>query len=109
MERAGIRKSPFRMTFLIGRVLAKAIYNQETGEKIADANDEITADTLAVLREMHVHKIETLFTNELDRGSYISDTLRLDDVPDTMSARIAIYRMMRPGEPPTEDAVEGLL
>ena len=108
MEKAGIKEVAVPDDFLIGRVLAKAIYNQETGEKIADANDEITADTLAVLREMHVHKIETLFTNELDRGSYISDTLRLDDVPDTMSARIAIYRMMRPGEPPTEDAVEGL-
>lgn len=108
MEKAGIKEVAVPDDFLIGRVLAKAIYNQETGEKIADANDEITADTLAVLREMHVHKIETLFTNELDRGSYISDTLRLDDVPDTMSARIAIYRMMRPGEPPTEDVVEGL-
>ena len=108
MEKAGIKEVAVPDDFLIGRVLAKAIYNQETGEKIADANDEITADTLTVLREMRVHKIETLFTNELDRGSYISDTLRLDDVPDTMSARIAIYRMMRPGEPPTEDAVEGL-
>lgn len=108
MEKAGIKEVAVPDDFLIGRVLAKAIYNQETGEKIADANDEITADTLTVLREMRVHKIETLFTNELDRGSYISDTLRLDDVLDTMSARIAIYRMMRPGEPPTEDAVEGL-
>ncbi len=108
MEAAGIKEVAVPDDFLIGRVLAKAIYNKETGEKIADANDEITADTLAVLREMRVRTIQTLFTNELDRGSYISDTLRIDDVPDTMSARISIYRMMRPGEPPTEDAVEGL-
>ena len=108
MEKAGIKGIAVPDEFLIGRVLAKAIVNKETGETIAAANDEITADMLAVLRELHVRTIQTLFTNELDRGAYMSDTLRLDDVPDTTSARIAIYRMMRPGEPPTEDAVEGL-
>ena len=50
MEKAGIKEVAVPDDFLIGRVLAKAIYNQETGEKIADANDEITADTLTVLR-----------------------------------------------------------
>ncbi|MFN5883238.1 MAG: DNA-directed RNA polymerase subunit beta, partial [Burkholderiales bacterium] len=49
-----------------------------------------------------------LFTNELDRGPFISQTLRIDDTADQAAARIAIYRMMRPGEPPTEEAVEAL-
>ena len=95
--------------FLVGRVLAKAIWDTETGEVIANANDEITEELLATLRAQKVKTIETIYTNELDHGSYIADTLRLDDTPDQMAARVAIYRMMRPGEPPTEDAVEALM
>ena len=53
-------------------------------------------------------KIQTLFTNDLDQGAYISQTLRADETTDLNAARIAIYRMMRPGEPPTEEAVEAL-
>ncbi len=93
---------------LYGRVLATSFYDENSGEKIVDANEEITEDVLTALRQGGIKKFQTLFTNELDRGSYISSTLRLDDTPDALSARIAIYRMMRPGEPPTEDAVLGL-
>ncbi len=93
--------------YLLGRVLAKT-YANEDGEVIANCNDEITADVLAALRAAGVKTFETLFTNELDHGNYISQTLRLDDTPDQLAARVAIYRMMRPGEPPTEDAVESL-
>ncbi|MDY6010407.1 MAG: DNA-directed RNA polymerase subunit beta [Duodenibacillus sp.] len=108
MNEAGVNEVAVPDSFLIGRTLAKTIYCKETGEKVVDANAEITEDTLAAMREMKVRSIETLFTNDLDRGAYISETLRQDDTPDALSARIAIYRMMRPGEPPTEDAVEGL-
>ena len=93
---------------LYGRILATSFYDEATGEKIVDANEEITEDVLTALRQAGIKQFKTLFTNELDRGSYISATLRLDDTPDALSARIAIYRMMRPGEPPTEDAVLGL-
>src|SRR5690625_4829476 len=82
--------------------------NPETGEVIANANDEITETILAELREAGIREIQTLYVNELDRGAYISQTLRTDETTDEQSARIAIYRMMRPGEPPTEDAVEAL-
>ncbi len=108
MKEAGVKDITVPDDFLVGRVLAKSIFSKETGEKVVDANSEITEEILAVLREQKVRTIETLFTNDLDRGPYISDTLRLDDTPDSLSAKIAIYRMMRPGEPPTEDAVEGL-
>ncbi|HLU15308.1 MAG TPA: DNA-directed RNA polymerase subunit beta [Burkholderiaceae bacterium] len=94
--------------FLIGRVLATNMVNPETGEVIANANDEITETILAELREAGIRNIQTLYINELDRGAYISQTLRMDETVDEQSARIAIYRMMRPGEPPTEDAVEAL-
>jgi DNA-directed RNA polymerase subunit beta len=94
--------------FLIGRVLATNIVDADTGELIAAANDEITEGVLSALRIAGVTNIETLYTNDLDCGPYISQTLRTDETADQMAARVAIYRMMRPGEPPTEDAVEAL-
>ena len=94
--------------FLIGRVLAKNIVDADTGELIASANDEITEGVLSALRIAGVTNIQTLYTNDLDCGPYISQTLRTDETADQMAARVAIYRMMRPGEPPTEDAVEAL-
>lgn len=94
--------------FLLGRVLAKNIINAETGEVIANANDEITESILAEMRAANVRDFETLYINELDQGGFISQTLRTDETADSNAARIAIYRMMRPGEPPTEEAVEAL-
>ncbi|HVW50480.1 MAG TPA: DNA-directed RNA polymerase subunit beta [Trinickia sp.] len=94
--------------YLLGRVLAKNVIDSETGEVIANANEEITEGTLEKLREAKVKDIQTLYTNDLDQGPYISSTLRIDETTDKTAARIAIYRMMRPGEPPTEEAVEAL-
>ncbi|WP_248320642.1 MULTISPECIES: DNA-directed RNA polymerase subunit beta [unclassified Caballeronia] len=94
--------------YLLGRVLAKNVIDPDTGEVIANANEEITETVLEKLREAKVKEIQTLYTNDLDQGPYISSTLRIDETADKMAARIAIYRMMRPGEPPTEEAVEAL-
>ncbi len=94
--------------FLLGRVLAKGVIDPETGEVIGNANDEITETLLEQLRAAGIKNIETLYVNELSEGAYISQTLRTDETADQMAARIAIYRMMRPGEPPTEEAVEAL-
>ncbi|MCC8396539.1 DNA-directed RNA polymerase subunit beta [Paraburkholderia sp. MMS20-SJTR3] len=94
--------------YLLGRVLAKNVIDGDTGEVIANANDEITETVLDKLREAKIKDIQTLYTNDLDQGPYISSTLRIDETADKMAARIAIYRMMRPGEPPTEEAVEAL-
>ena len=93
---------------LIGRTLAKNVVSPDTGEIIAKVNDEITETMLLEMRAANIRKIETLYINDLDQGGYISLTLRTDDTADQMAARVAIYRMMRPGEPPTEDAVEAL-
>ena len=92
--------------FILGRVVAKNVVDTETGEVVANANDEITETLLAKLREAEIATLETLYTNELDRGAFISNTLRADETATRQAARIAIYRMMRPGEPPTEEAVE---
>ncbi len=108
MEAAGIKKLTAPDEFIIGRALAHNVVNSDTGEIVANANDEITETLLAQLREAKVGKVQTLFTNDLDQGAYVSQTLRADETTDLNAARIAIYRMMRPGEPPTEDAVEAL-
>src|SRR5258707_15031428 len=108
MEAAGLKKISAPDEFILGRTLAHNVINKDTGEIIANANDEITETLLAQLRESKVDRIQTLFTNDLDQGAYISQTLRADETADMNAARVAIYRMMRPGQPPTEDAVETL-
>jgi len=108
LEKNGIKTVEVPEDILIDKVVARNIYDEETGEVLAFANDKLDAKILANLVEKNVEEFETIYTNELNRGPYISDTLREDETPDQLSARIAIYRMMRPGEPPTEEAVETL-
>jgi len=108
MEAAGIKKIAVPDEFLLGRVLAQNVIDAETGEILANANDEISETILAKLKEAEASSINTIYTNDLDQGAYISQTLRIDETADQFAARVAIYRMMRPGEPPTEEAVESL-
>jgi DNA-directed RNA polymerase subunit beta len=108
MEAAGMKRIEVPDDYLLGRVLAGNAVDPETGEVVAHANDELTEDVLKKLRVANIKEIRCIYTNDLDQGPFISNTLRLDETPDQLSARIAIYRMMRPGEPPTEDAVETL-
>lgn len=103
---AGIKQLVVPEDFILGRVVARNIIDKSTGEVVANANDEITETLLANLREAEISTIETLYTNDLDRGAFISNTLRADETVSRQAARVAIYRMMRPGEPPTEEAVE---
>ncbi|CAG0939419.1 DNA-directed RNA polymerase subunit beta [Gallionellaceae bacterium] len=108
MHEAGIDKLAVGEDFLVGRVLGHNVVDKDSGEIIANANDEITETLLGQMRAAGVSKIHTLYTNDLDQGGFISQTLRTDETTDLWTARVAIYRMMRPGEPPTEDAVEAL-
>lgn len=108
MQEANIAKLDVPNEFLVGRILAENIANTETGELVALANDEITEETIEKLRVAGIKKIHTLYVNDLNYGAYISQTLKIDETTDEMSAQIAIYRMMRPGEPPTEEAVKAL-
>ncbi|MDH5342206.1 MAG: DNA-directed RNA polymerase subunit beta [Betaproteobacteria bacterium] len=108
MEAAGLKRLDAPEDFLIGRALAHNVIDKSTGELVANANDEITEEVLVKLREAGVASIETIYANDLDQGPYISQTLRIDETADQLAAQIAIYRMMRPGEPPTEDAVKTL-
>ncbi|MDB5866127.1 MAG: rpoB, partial [Betaproteobacteria bacterium] len=108
MEAAGLTQIAVPEDFLLGRALAHNVIDTSTGEVIASANDEITEEVLAKLREAGIERIQTIHTNDLDQGPYISSTLRIDETADQMAAMVAIYRMMRPGEPPTEEAVKTL-
>src|SRR5476649_2913168 len=108
MEAGGMKKLTVEPDFLVGRTLAKIVVNKETGEVVANANEEITEAVLKKLLDAGVEDLKTLYTNDLDQGPYMSQTLRVDETTDALNAQVAIYRMMRPGEPPTEDAVKTL-
>jgi DNA-directed RNA polymerase subunit beta len=94
--------------FLIGKVLSKDIFNKETGEILFAANTEIDETVLSEIKENNIQEIKCLYINELDKGPYISNTLRVDPTSNRLEALVEIYRMMRPGEPPTKDSAETL-
>ena len=108
LDAAGVKMWAIPAEFVVGRILSHDVVDQSTGEVLAAANDEITETLLEKLSMAAVGRIQTLYVNDLDQGPYMSHTLRVDETADQQAARVAIYRMMRPGEPPTEDAVEAL-
>ena len=108
LAKAGVTKIDVPVEYIVGKVSAKDYVNLETGEIICPANMEISLEMLANLSQAGYKEIEVLFTNDLDHGPYISETLRVDPTYDRLSALVEIYRMMRPGEPPTKEAAEGL-
>ncbi len=108
LQQSGMSSVSVPEEFLLGKILAKDIVDKETGEVIALANSEISEVLLANILQASVKEIDTLFVTDLNHGPYISQTLRIDECADATSAQVAIYRMMRPGEPPTEEAVTAL-
>ena len=94
--------------YIIGRSLAKDIIDENTGEVLFECNTEITAEILEAMAAAGHTEIETLYTNELDCGPFISDTMRIDTSTSQLEALVEIYRMMRPGEPPTKESAENL-
>jgi len=110
LEKSKITQLEVPIDYLYGKILARDYFHPETGELIANANQEITEEMLEQFIEAKIEGFATIYTNELDCGSYISDTLRVDTTSDRdpNEALVEIYRMMRPGEPPTRDAAENL-
>jgi DNA-directed RNA polymerase subunit beta len=108
LEKADIKTLAVPFEYLIGKALAKSIVDKASGEILANTNEEITEELLAKLVEAGIKDIQTLFTNDLDNGPFIADTLRLDPSTNDLEAKVEIYRMMRPGEPPTKDSAETL-
>ncbi|MGB5305664.1 MAG: DNA-directed RNA polymerase subunit beta [Gammaproteobacteria bacterium] len=108
LEKAGVKTLVVPEDYLIGKVLSHNVIDKETGELIANANDELTLELLEKLRDAGIKKLSTLYVNDLDRGPYISTTLRIDPSTTELEAMVEIYRMMRPGEPPTKEAAQNL-
>ncbi|MEM1412669.1 MAG: DNA-directed RNA polymerase subunit beta, partial [Pseudomonadota bacterium] len=110
IDKAGLKAMEVPDDYLIGKILAKAVFDKETGEVFegADANAEITEELLESLRDKGVKKFEILYVNDLDQGPYISSTLNIDTTTNELEALVEIYRMMRPGEPPTKEAAQNL-
>src|SRR5690625_641644 len=108
IETAKLTKLEVPEDYLIGKILAHDVIDTESGEVIAEANAELTEELAQAIRDAGIKTIDTLFVNDLDRGPYISNTLRIDPSRTEFEALVEIYRMMRPGEPPTREAAENL-
>ena len=108
LEDAKISELEIPQEYMHGRSLAKNVVDKKTGEVLVECNTELTAEVLEVLADAGVNVIETLYTNELDCGPFISETLRQDSTRNELEALVEIYRMMRPGEPPTKESAENL-
>jgi DNA-directed RNA polymerase subunit beta len=108
LEKSGMDKLTVPQEYMHGKILAHNVIDSSTGELLASANDELTGPLLEKLRDNSVREISVLYTNELDRGPFMSNTLNIDSSTSQLEAQIEIYRMMRPGEPPTKEAAESL-
>jgi DNA-directed RNA polymerase subunit beta len=108
MEKAGLKQLEVPRDYLHGKILAHNIIVPSTGELVAKVNDELTEDMLSRIIVAGIESIDTLFVNDLDRGSYISNAMRIDATESQLDALVEIYRMMRPGEPPAKEAAQAL-
>ena len=93
---------------LIGRYNARDMVNVETGEIYVEAGDELTQANLAQLVEAGFHEIDVINVDGIKIGSYVRNTMAVDKNHSREQALIDIYRVMRPGEPPTLDTAETL-
>ena len=108
LEESGAKTMVVPKEYLDGKILAHDVVDKSSGELLARANDELTGELVDQFVEKGIKHIRTLYVNDLDRGPYISNTLRIDSSVTRLDALVEIYRMMRPGEPPTKDAAENL-
>jgi len=108
IEEAGMKSLDVPDDYLLAKLTANNIIDKESGELIAAANTEITEELLKALRAAEIKTLNILYINDLDQGPYISNTLNIDPTSNQLEALVEIYRMMRPGEPPTKDAAQNL-
>ncbi|MEC9239650.1 MAG: DNA-directed RNA polymerase subunit beta, partial [Pseudomonadota bacterium] len=108
LEKSGLRRLDVPVEYLLGRTTAKDVVDKETGEILVSSNTEIDDEILASIMANDAGTVETIYTNDLDCGPYIADTLSSDPTSNRLEALVEIYRMMRPGEPPTKEAAENL-
>ena len=108
METAKLTELKVSHDYLVGATLASDIINKETGEVLFACNTELSEELVAEFIEQGVTEFQTIYTNDLDCGPFVSHTLRIDASTSKLEAMVEIYRMMRPGEPPTKESAENL-
>ncbi len=108
MNKVGLTEVEVPREYLTGKILGHNLIDQSTGELVANVNDELTPAMIERCLESGIVEINTLFVNDLDNGPYISNAMRLDTTSNALEALVEIYRMMRPGEPPTKESAENL-
>ena len=108
METAKLTELVVNSDFIVGASLAQDIVDAKTGEVLYACNSEITEELIEQFFENEISEFQTIYTNDLDCGPFISDTLRYDSTTSKQEAMVEIYRMMRPGEPPTLETAEAL-
>jgi len=108
IDKAGIKSLDVPDEYLIGKILAHDVVDRDSGELIIAANGEVTEEVLEAMREAGIRRFSVLYVNDLDRGPYISNTLRIDPTSNELEALWEVYKMMRPGEPPTKEAAQNL-
>ena len=108
MNKAGLTEVEVPREYLVGKILGHNLIDETTGELVANVNDELTPALIERCIDSGITEINTLFVNDLDNGPYISNAMRLDTTTNPLEALVEIYRMMRPGEPPTKESAENL-
>ncbi|HHQ4887390.1 TPA: DNA-directed RNA polymerase subunit beta [Aeromonas veronii] len=108
LEKDAVTQIEVPVEYVVGKVAAKDYAHPQTGELVVAANQALSLEAIANLSQAGFKHFEVLFTNELDHGAYMSETLRVDSSSNRLEALVEIYRMMRPGEPPTREAAEQL-
>ena len=108
LEKDAVTQIEVPVEYVVGKVAAKDYAHPQTGELVVAANQALSLEAIANLSQAGFKHFEVLFTNELDHGAYMSETLRVDSSTNRLEALVEIYRMMRPGEPPTREAAEQL-
>ena len=108
IEKAGLKTLEVPVEYLLSKVLAKDLVDTDTGELVCKANDELTEENIEKILESSVDVLVLLYTNDIDRGPYISSTIAIDPTNNQLEAQVEIYRMMRPGEPPTKESAQNL-
>ncbi|NOT70606.1 MAG: DNA-directed RNA polymerase subunit beta [Hyphomicrobium sp.] len=105
---SGVKEIMIAAEDLSGRYIAEDIVDLETGKIFAEAGDELDADLLAELKEQKVKEFHILDIDYINTGAFIRNTLNIDKNANSQEALMDIYRVMRPGEPPTIEAATAL-
>jgi DNA-directed RNA polymerase subunit beta len=108
MNKAGLTEVEVPREYLAGKILGHNLIDQSTGELVASVNDVLTSAVIERCIDSGITEINTLFVNDLDNGPYISNAMKIDTTSNALEALVEIYRMMRPGEPPTKESAENL-